>query len=94
MKRIKIDLSKIKPLSEASHAKGINGRKISATNPSEWAWSMAVSLYPRNHGFTEEEFRKAMCEAVAYEAMSEMVDRNEAFLTLDDNNNVVIGLYE
>ncbi len=94
MKRMILDLSKIKPLSEASHDKGINGRKVTKKNPSEWVWSLAVSKFPRKRGFTIKEFKEALFEAIAYEAMSKMIELDQAYMTIDNENNIVIGLYE
>lgn len=89
---MKLDYSKIKPLSEASHTKGINGRKVSKNNPSEWVWAIAASYFPRGGDFTLEEFRTALTEAMTYEAISDMIDKGEAIMTLNDANEIVLEL--
>jgi len=91
-KRMTLDYSKIKPLSEASHTIGINGRKTNKNNPSEWAWAIAAAKFPRNAGFTTEQFKTALIEAMTYEIISIMVDDGEAQIYLDIDNNVVVAM--
>jgi hypothetical protein len=92
MKKMTLDYSKIKPLSEASHAKGINGRKVGKNNTSEWVWTMAAASFPRGAEFTVEQFKTALIEAMTYEAISDMIDKGEAIMTLNDANEIVMEL--
>ena len=89
MKKIKLDYSKIKPLSEASHERGVDGRKAATDNPSEWAWTLAAVSFPKGYELTLAEFKKALIEAMAYEVISDLIDNNEAIMMLDDQNNIV-----
>jgi hypothetical protein len=89
-----LDYSKIKPLSKASHSKGINGRKAGKNNPSEWVWSVAASMFPRGAQLTIDRFKAALIEAMTYEALSEMIELDQAYMTLNDKNEVVIGIYD
>ena len=88
MKKMKLDYTKIKPLSEASHTKGVNGRKVAKNNPSEWAFSFAACYFPRGAEFTIDEFRSAIMEAITYEAISILVDNGEAAMVLNDKNEI------
>lgn len=89
---MKLDYTKIKPLSEASHTKGINGRKVSKNNPSEWVWALAAAYFPRGAEFTIDEFRVALIEAMTYEVLSDMIDRGEAVMMLNDKNEIVMEI--
>jgi len=89
MKKMTLDYSKIKSLSVASHEKGINGRKVSDQNPSEWVWAIATLKFPRGTPVTIKKFRAALEEALVYEELSRMVDEGELIMCLDEDNNIV-----
>jgi hypothetical protein len=90
MKKMTIDYSKIKPLLTASHEKGINGRKVSKNNPSEWAWAMAAYQFPVGQVIKLDDFKKALLAAIIYEHLSIMVDTGEALMVLDEQNNIAM----
>ena len=92
MKTIRLDQLQIKPLSEASHTIGINGRKAGTANPSEWAWAWAAAGLPKHEDLDSEKVRTALIQATVYEAVSLLIDNFEAIMTLDKNNEIVMEL--
>jgi hypothetical protein len=94
MKKMTLDYSKIKPLSVASHDTGMNGRKVTDTNPSEWAWTIASFKFPRGTSITIKKFREALDEALVYEALSIMVDEGKMEMCLDNDNNIAMRIID
>jgi hypothetical protein len=94
MKKMILDYSLIKPLSAASHDKGMNGRKVTDTNPSQWVWTVASFKFPRGTRVTLKKFRQALDEALVYEALSIMVDQGIMEMCLDADNNIVMRMID
>jgi hypothetical protein len=53
---------------------------------------MAAASFPRGAEFTVEQFKTALIEAMTYEAISDMIDKGEAIMTLNDANEIVMEL--
>lgn len=87
-RKIKLDRSNFKPLSEASHTIGLNGRKIGPNNPSEWCWTWASLQFPVGTKVSKSEFRAKLIEALHYECLSKMIDDGEALLVLDKDGDL------
>lgn len=92
MEKYKIDYDKLLPLSSASHTIGMNGKKPNKDNPSQWAFSMAAFQFPRDSLVTKEDFKKALFEAMVYEAVSILIEEGHANLILNEQNEVVVKL--
>lgn len=81
---MKLRITKHIPLESASKTHAPNGEHADDSNPSEWAVAMAMANFEVDTDFEEEEFEKALHEAMVQQNLDAMVEEGLVEMLWDE----------